>query len=683
MTSTTGSPPTDPSQPETAESGTKAPAPLGVERWRQLGIGLVLLVGATLSLTLAVLQTGLAPGLPNLIGKNTLELPRRLLTLRITFGVAAVTVLGVSIVSFVKKPMPAAQVLRWGKVASPLILSVFVPALFVRGPWGGQEATYLVILGIFGLVLEQLLTLSFDALGPVKVPFAQSPRRELILSWLQRLPVVLVCAGVLYYAILISHYTLITHVRMVTDTADLGEYDNQFFNSLHGHPFRLPASEGNLHDWSALKFHADFIIYFLLPFYALRPGPEILLILQTLFVAGTAIPIYLFGARRIPRWIAAIVALSFLLLPVIERPNFYDFHAVPMGMFFVAWAIWGVDRILHFGANRKRDYALFWIAFVLALASREDIAFGMVIVSVFLLFYGKSPRLSLTMLGLSLGYFVLIKFVIMPRVGVSWYDNVYDDIKASGAERYRAVVLTLLTNPVFVLKSMVKEPKVLFVLHMTAPLLFLWVRRAYLWAAILPTVFFTLMVTNRAPMFQSSFQYAYQWFPYIVIASILALQHIGSSPSLGRIRQTSAALCLGLCAAGAGFQYGILLGGKSIIGGFGEKRIVIGQGELERYRDLHSLVAQIPPNASVTATKHEGPHVSTRLILYNLSYALGDHPDYILFQRGLSRAEAQRVLPVLESGEYGLLDERGIFVLLRRGQDTSNNEKIIKLLKVR
>lgn len=641
--------------------------------------GATLIVGALTSLALAIVQFSLKGELGELINGNVLPQPKRQLAMMVSFGVAGAAVLGLLAFAIVKRAAAAPRILRWGKLSSPLIVSVFVPSLYYRGAWKGPaELPYLVILAVAGLVLEQLLALSLGSLGTVPSETLRFERARRVLRWL---PAVLVTAGIIYYAVLIGRYTLITHVGMWTSTADLGEYDNQFFNSLHGHPFRLPASEGNLKDWSALKFHADFIIYVLLPFYAIKPGPESLLLIQTVLVALTALPIYLFGARRLPRWIAAVVALCFLLLPVIQRPNFYDFHAVPVGMFFVAWAVLFLDRILHAERPLRRDYVLFWCSFALALASREDIAFGMVVISTFLLFYGRGLRLVATMLVLSVGYFVVIKFVIMPRIGEVWYHAIYDDLKATGYKNYGAVVATILTNPIFVLRSMVKEPKLLYLLHMTVPLLCLWLRRPYLLVAAVPSVFFTLMVTNRPPMYQTSFQYAFGWFPYIVTASILALEGIGKVA--GARRQAAAALALIFVATGAGFQYGLLLGGKTIVGGFGEKRVTVTPEEVARYRELRRLVAQIPADASVTATAGEGPHVSTRLILYNLGYALGDEPDYILFRKSLSKGEAQRVLPVVESGEYGLVEERDVFMLLRRGHDTSKNPQVIEVLRQR
>jgi hypothetical protein len=41
------------------------------------------------------------------------------------------------------------------------------------------------------------------------------------------------------------------------------------------------------------------------------------------------------------------------------------------------------------------------------------------------------------------------------------------------------------------------------------------------------------------------------------------------------------------------------------------------------------------------------------------------------------------VLGALDSGDYGVLDQRGPFVLARRGHDTSQNPELVELLRQR
>ena len=59
--------------------------------------------------------------------------------------------------------------------------------------------------------------------------------------------------------------------------------------------------------------HAIFAVFVWLPFYALWPGAESLLIYQSAAMGLAAIPLYLFARTQIPRWSAALVALAYLL----------------------------------------------------------------------------------------------------------------------------------------------------------------------------------------------------------------------------------------------------------------------------------------------------------------------------------------------------------------------------------
>src|SRR5262249_3822072 len=148
-----------------------------------------------------------------------------------------------------------------------------------------------------------------------------------------------------YYVAKTGALVRLSHDRMATSSSDLAEFDNLFFNALHGHPFRAPAIEGLLDDWSALKIHAEFLLYVLLPFYAISPGPVALLWIQPAVIALTAIPIYLLAADRIGKGLAVVVAIAFLCFPAVQRPNFYDFHFTPAGMACIAWWLWSLNRL--------------------------------------------------------------------------------------------------------------------------------------------------------------------------------------------------------------------------------------------------------------------------------------------------------------------------------------------------
>jgi uncharacterized membrane protein len=584
----------------------------------------------------------------------------------------------------------------WASALSPLLILAVVPVLWSRPAWSSATLEFLILCGVTTILLEVLLRRSLRSrptsaiVAPIRAALARLPERaRRLLPWL------LLTAGILYYAIAISHFTLLNHERMATSSSDLAEFDNLFFNALHGHPFRSPAIEGELQNWSALKVHAEFALYLLLPFYALSPGPQALLILQTSIIALTAIPIHLFAARRLGAGVGVVFAVVYLFLPAVQQPNFYDFHFTPVGMFFVAWTFVFLDRVLHpelgVAPRRLRLHKLLLIlCFAGALLSREDIAFGLSLLGLMVVLGGKSPRLGLALAASAAAYFVLMKFGVMPRFGSMWFSAIYEDLKAPGLGGFGAVVQTLLTNPAYVLRKLLAEPKLTYLLHLLVPLAFLWVRRPWLALAALPGLPFSLLVTNRSPMSEISFQYVYHWVPYIVAASVLGLQATSRRLGPGASREPTVsgrvAACAALCAlifaaALSSHQFGALLGAESITGGFGPKSLRISDEERARVARLRQLTARIPKDASVVASEREGPHVSTRLVMYSLKFTFGQDPDYVLIGRELSRAEHDRLLPELASGRYGLLASEGEFFLLQRGADPSQNANLMRWLR--
>lgn len=576
-------------------------------------------------------------------------------------------------------------VVRFSSRLLPLLALWTLPVLFVRAPWRDDELTFLLYAGAVALVLERLFWRSFRDLPEAVEPGRFGPVLGRIGRWL---PPLAVGAVVLWYFIAISHYTLLNHERLATMTADLGEFDNLFFNALHGRPFRAPATDGDVRTWSALKVHAEFLLYALLPFYAIAPGPRALLVLQTALVALTAVPIYLFAARRLGRALAAVLAIAMLLLPATQQPNFYDFHFHPIGMLCAAWLIYAIDVYLDARARApsaerpwrhpeaKRALVAVIIASVLTMLAREDVAFGVAIVGLVLLASGKAVRLGLGLFVAAAIYFCSMKFVVMPLFGKMWFSSIYQDLWAPGAKGFGAIILTLVTHPAYVLRRLASEPRLLYLLHLSVPLAFLWFRKPWLLVAALPALPFSLLATNRPPLNEISFQYVYGWIPYVFAASALGLASLGSAR-----RRWAAALPLCIVAVACSFQFGALLGAESVRGGFHLKALAITDEERERAARLAELVKAVPPDASVAATSFEGPHLSTRLDFFPMHRAVEAKPEYLLTRGLFEGREGREVRRLLDSRAYGVVEQRGEFTLFRRGADPSTLESLLKPAK--
>lgn len=553
---------------------------------------------------------------------------------------------------------------------APWTLSAFVPLLYCREAWEKREFAHLVFVLSFGLALERTLVgfLRSSDLGTrlSRGIFAADSR------WVRGVTLAATISVALFYFCRIGPLTIISHEKMATMSSDLAEYDNLFFNALHGHPFRSPAIAAMLKDFSSLQGHAEFCLYLLLPFYAISPGAHALLWIQTALVAFAAVPQYLLARARLHPIAALAFPAVHLTMPSVQQPNFYDFHFTAAATFFLSWFLYFVHATYRTGTRGNR--AGMYIFMACALSCREDVAIGVTVLGLFLLLRGVLIRDGIRIFLAGAIYFVSVKFVIMPLFGTWWFDNQYADLQARGAKGFGAVVLTLLSNQAYVLKTLMVEAKALYLLHMTAPVLALWLRRPILLLAIVPGFVSTLLVTNRPPLFQTSFQYTYLWVPYVIAASILAVRQRFAF---------AAAVPLLLVGLSLDNQRGLLLSGTSIVGGFGTKTFEVSESEKRRYRDLQEIIAMIPPDASVAATEAEGPHVSARLVLFSLKFSLGHDPDYLLVGHAGHREEVKNIKKALDSGKYGVIATKGHFILAKRGADPSKNHELARRVRNR
>ncbi|MBN2194628.1 MAG: DUF2079 domain-containing protein [Polyangiaceae bacterium] len=628
--------------------------------------GITLATGSLL-LALTPLVLGEAPG--RFFINNKLPLETRLQVVGASWvGGCAFALLALLITHF--RADPNAARVRLSKLMAPLVVSCFVPVLFQREAWTGKELSFLAFTLALGLGLERLLRPAVEAVHPwlERSSFLGSKAHRMgryrIVRW-SAVAIAAALAGAYVYRI--GRLTNACHVKMTTMSSDLAEYDNMFFNALHGHPFRSPAIAGHLQDFSTLQGHAEFGLYLLLPFYSLSPGSEALLWIQSAVVGLTAIPIFLLARARLGSIGGLCFAVAYLMAPAVQQPNFYDFHFTCLGMFFVAWLLFFATTLAQTPPRVRRWRRVgLYVTLLLAFLCREDMPMGTGVLGAFLVLSGLLVRDGLAVVILSSIYFFSMKFAIMPLFGTWWFDTMYEDLKAEGAKGFGAIILTILTNPSFTLRAMLTEPKLLYVLHMTAPVLALWLRRPLFWLAFLPGMVATLLVTNRPPMYTASFQYTYFWVPYVFAAAILATRR--------GFRRFAVCGALVVCAAALSHQMGAFPAGKSIVGGFGVKTFAVSPAERTEYEQLRSLITKIPPEASVTATEVEGPHASARLILYSLKYTLGVDPDYLLIGHVRPGGEAEHLRQALGSGKYGVVAEAGRFVLAQRGADPRNND---------
>lgn len=545
-------------------------------------------------------------------------------------------------------PFPAIIRLRWSaRFLAPLMLVGAVPAVLVRD---ASQDTLMAALAIsvFTLLFERLLRQSFEAVeeGGASAGAYRSLRRSRRGLWV-------VVAAALFYAAYMSTFTIFAHLRFRTYNFDLGQYDNVFWNALHGRPL-VCTPLGLFKNWSSFSSHADLGVFFLLPIYALYPHAETLLALQSTILGLGAIPLYLFAVRRLPAWSACALAICYLLYPPMHGSNLYDFHFQPVAGTFVLLTIWAVDA---------RRWVWLTISFIVALSCREDISVGLAILGVYLLLTRHRPKAGFVMALAATTYFVVIRFVIMPQHGTGWFSDIYKDLypQPKGPYSYGGVMQTLVTNPAYVFRTLLTADKLRYFLQIMAPLAFLPLRRAYLLPALVPGTMFTLLTTGYGPTIDIAFQYSGHFTPYLFTAAAVAFASYRTTRPAA-FRASIVALGVGtlLCTR----LWGAFPPTGAVRGGFFQVTFTRPTAaDLQKNRDIVELAAMIPPDASFAVTEEELPHVSG----HPKVLALRDGPgpaDYVLFSP--TGGGGQYGTQLLAGGDYVEVASRPGLQLIRK-----------------
>jgi uncharacterized membrane protein len=240
---------------------------------------------------------------------------------------------------------------------------------------------------------------------------------------------------------------------------------------------------------------------------------------------------------------------------------------------------------------------------------------------------------------------------------------------------------TVLANPPFTLGVVLDKDKLIYLLEIFLPLAFFPLRRPIGLLCCVPGFLFTLLSTGYHPLYQISFQYTAHWTSYLFIALIANLAWSGreatSRGSVGRAwrRAWIAAMVLGTLVTS--YQLGGLIQHNATRGGFGVYHFGTTSEDVERRRTLRELLVMVPPEAKIVASENIVPQVSNRAFAYTLRMGIAD-ADYLLFNVPPGGDERARVMEVLPPGTFGVIAERGQYVLAKRGHPTDLNEGVLK-----
>ncbi|MGV3624205.1 MAG: DUF2079 domain-containing protein [Archangium sp.] len=607
--------------------------------------------GASLGMFVGTLANYSA--MPDWVLRNRLPPPARN-ALLICMGVGLLLFIVPAIAVLLKTRLAKLEnVRRLALRLSPLTVLGPLPAMLNDRAWTGQELVFTTLTAALSMLAYLTLTQSM-AQGPMKVPavFERLARSS-------RAPVIVAATASVFYAVWFSVFSISAHYQLVTSSFDLGVENNLLWHASHFGPlFRTTPLGGSM---THLGFHQTYFSYLLAIPYRVWPDAKFLLIFQSCVLGGAGFVLFVLARQKLGAWAAAALTWAYALYSPLHGANLYDFHYTPLSVIFLFGLVLCAER----GWWKRAALCV-----VLTLSLREDMGLLLAVVCAWLALRNLRPGLMLAFIAASFTHFVVLKMVIMPRFlgGAASYIHQYAAMLGEGDTGFGGVIKTLLSNPGYTMTWLMEPGKQQYVMLVLGPLVFLPLMRRGNLVLLLPGFFFTLLSTRYPALMMISFQYSAYWIPFVFLAAVttlawLAEKHVAAM----RVAVLTMLLATVLHAR----QFGAVLHIENVHVHFSSTyHLVPTPAEHARWADFKVVAAMIPDDAKVAATELLVPHFSSRDFIYTLRNGFLDAEWIIVTQP--RNDEVGQVRAALD-GEYGVVEVRNDFLLLRRGFPKSRN----------
>ena len=307
-----------------------------------------------------------------------------------------------------------------------------------------------------------------------------------------------------FYTWLLTSMSLDIHYGLGTANYDFALYDQGVWLMS-----RFKAPFVTLMGRNLLGDHTSFILVFLVPVYWVLPGAGTLLFSQSLAVAVSSIPVFLYARIRLgSEALALVLASVYLLHPALLWANLEGFHPdlflAPLLMFAI------------YGALTER-WRLYVACVMLSLLVKEDASLVIVPLGIWVALR-KDRLIGLATIGASIAYAFFVVVVIMRGLVGSVAPNAWR-IPFGGVVGF---VREFVTRPGNVLDYLFADGRPWYMWQMLTPFAWLMIRLPGV-ALISGLVLTTNVISNFSYQHQISFHYSVVAMPALALGTVYAL----------------------------------------------------------------------------------------------------------------------------------------------------------------
>jgi uncharacterized membrane protein len=273
-----------------------------------------------------------------------------------------------------------------------------------------------------------------------------------------RAPAVALAGLIAAYVATFGTLTWFQHENFGTFGYDMGLYDQGIWLvSRFKDPFVT------IRGLNFFAHHVNLITLLFVPAYWLGAGPHFLYLVETVWMALGALPLFLLARDRLESgWLAVVVAGCFLLYPALEWINWWHFHpdALIITPLLVAWWL----------ATRRR-WGWFAVAVAVALACKEDAALAVLMLGLVLAVLGQR-RAGLVTAAAGAGWFLVATKVVIPAAG-GGAGPFYQELFPGFGDSLGEIVWNLVAHPSRLLGLATLPDRLTYFWQIMAPVAFL------------------------------------------------------------------------------------------------------------------------------------------------------------------------------------------------------------------
>jgi uncharacterized membrane protein len=331
-----------------------------------------------------------------------------------------------------------------------------------------------------------------------------------------------VYAGTALYLLIFVSAAVVAYLAQDIARLDLGNMVQAIWSTTHGR-FLESTTESGL-QVSRLAGHVDPFLALLVPLWWVWPSPLMLVLFEIGAVASGVLPVYWLARKHLrSERAAAHIAFAYLLYPATQFNALgvaESFHSVSIAIPLILFAIWYLDE------ERLARFAVFAI---LAATTKEEIAASVGCLGLWYAVRHKRWAIGLLIFGLGVAISLVNFLVVIPHFspnGANPFAGRYDAIGGSP----QGILRTAVTDPVALVQAVATWHKLLYLVLMLAPFLFLWLLEPLLFLGALPD--FTINLLSAKPEQTTVFwQYTAGIVPFVIAASIVGAARLKRNPN--------------------------------------------------------------------------------------------------------------------------------------------------------